>query len=163
MTQTIGRFRVEKGRQVGQKNSKNHLMSLMEVPLRAVHNQRWQWRGGRGQKLVQFADRQYQKTADMGKGVSKIWKNCRRCLWIDGPLGWRKENLQPQLRQLNTKQVLNNQTERLCVPVALAKGGFFQKVRLVFLNLQKTILSLKFKFQVQDSYLEYCFLEVLDI
>ena len=44
--------------------------------------------------------------------------------------------------------------------LAFCKGGFFQKVRFVFLNLQKnvfqkTILSSKFKFQVQDSFLEY--------
>ena len=45
--------------------------------------------------------------------------------------------------------------------------AFFQKVRFVFLNLQiskkkfqKTILSSKFKFQVQDSFLEYIFLEI---
>ena len=43
------------------------------------------------------------------------------------------------------------------------KGGFFQKVWFVFLNLQiskKPILSSKFKFQVQDSFLEYIFLEI---
>ena len=45
------------------------------------------------------------------------------------------------------------------------KGGFFQRVQLVFQiskkkNIPKTILSLKFKFEVQDSYLEYLFLEV---
>ena len=39
------------------------------------------------------------------------------------------------------------------MPVALAKGGFFQKVRFVFLNLQKTILSLKFKFPTINTLL----------
>ena len=44
------------------------------------------------------------------------------------------------------------------------KVAFFQKVRFIFYIseslkqiFQKTILSLKFKFQVQDSFLEYFF------
>ena len=40
------------------------------------------------------------------------------------------------------------------------KGGFFQKVQSPNLQkniFQKTILNLKFKFQAQDSFLEYFF------
>ena len=52
--------------------------------------------------------------------------------------------------------------------VGMLKVAFFQKVWFVFLNpqiskkkiFQKTILSLKFKFQVQDSFLKYIFLEI---
>ena len=44
----------------------------------------------------------------------------------------------------------------------VGKGGFFSESVIRFLNLQKkifqkTILSLKFKFQVKDSFLDYSF------
>ena len=46
--------------------------------------------------------------------------------------------------------------------IDLIKGGFFSEIETRFSNLQKTILSLKFefvggkfKFQVQDTFLEY--------
>ena len=38
--------------------------------------------GGRGQKLVRIAGGLYLKTVEMGEGVSKIRKNCRRRLWM---------------------------------------------------------------------------------
>ena len=44
-----------------------------------------------------------------------------------------------------------------------SKGGFFSEsgIRQISKKIfQKTILSLKFKFQVQDSFLEYIFLEI---
>ena len=47
----------------------------------------------------------------------------------------------------------------------LVKGGFFSENAIRFFKspkkiFQKTILSLKFKFQVQDSFLEYFFFEI---
>ena len=44
----------------------------------------------------------------------------------------------------------------------MVKGGFFSESVMCFSNLQKnifqkTILNLKFKFQAQDSFLEYFF------
>ena len=51
------------------------------------------------------------------------------------------------------------------IGLGLAKGVFFLESAIRFSNLQekilqKTILNLKFKFQGQDSFLEYIFLEI---
>ena len=54
--------------------------------------------------------------------------------------------------------------------LTISKGGFFSESAMCFLDLQiskkifqKTILSSKFKFQVQDSFLEYIFFGDLEI